>query len=306
LDLWNGHPMRTPESEIALTSVLAFEDPAGTARKIPNRRLFPVQFTLASEASKTTVALYSMNGQLANFEFAQALLPHKILQLSTHREMGAVLKTLLCCKRELRMLGPTTLWWLTDSENVARIFCRGSGDIVLMRLALQVLELALELNLELNAVWVSRSDPRLQKADALSKHVNSDDWSVHPEVFNTLQQWFGVFSVDLIASPENFKVSKYYLYSFSTLCAGVDAFSLSWEGENAYCAPSIALILRVIRKIEVTRMRGVLLIPMWRGARFWLHAFPDGRHLGEVFRSFKQLKVRTRSWGISPKDAFCG
>jgi hypothetical protein len=39
LDLWNGHPMRTPASEIALTSVLAFEDAAGTARKIPNRRL---------------------------------------------------------------------------------------------------------------------------------------------------------------------------------------------------------------------------------------------------------------------------
>jgi hypothetical protein len=37
LDLWNRHPMRTLESEIALTLVLAFEDPAGTARKIPNR-----------------------------------------------------------------------------------------------------------------------------------------------------------------------------------------------------------------------------------------------------------------------------
>jgi hypothetical protein len=107
---------------------------------------------LASDASKTTVASYGMNGQLANFEFTQALLPHKILQSSTHREMGAVLKTLLCCKRELRMASPTTLWWLTDSENVARIFCRGSGDIVLMRLAFQVLELALELNLDLNGV----------------------------------------------------------------------------------------------------------------------------------------------------------
>jgi hypothetical protein len=115
-----------------------------------------------------------------------------------------------------------------------------------------------------------------------------------------------VFSVDLFASPENFKVSKYYSYSFLLSCVGVDAFSLSWEDENAYCAPPIALILRVIRKIEVTRMRGVLLIPLWRGSRFWLHVFPDGRHLGVVFRSFRQLKVRTRSWSISPKDAFAG
>jgi hypothetical protein len=61
----------------------------------------------------------------------------------------------------------------------------------------------------------------------------------------------------LFASPENYKVSRYYSYSFSPSCAGVDAFSLSWEGENAYCAPPIALILRVIRKIKVTRMKGV-------------------------------------------------
>jgi hypothetical protein len=204
------------------------------------------------------------------------------------------------------MTSPTTLWWLTDSKNVARIFRRGSGDMALMRLALQLLELALELKLDLIVIWISRSDPRLQKVDALTKQVNSDDWSVHPDAFITLQQWFGVFSIDLFASPENFKVARCYSYSFSARSAGVDAFSLSWEGKNAYCAPLITLILRVIRKIEVSKMKRVLLIPLWRGARFWLHSFPDGRHLGGVFRSFRQLKVKTRSWRISPKDAFAG
>jgi hypothetical protein len=74
LDLWNGHPMRAPASEITLTLVLAFEDPAGTARKIPNRKLFPAQFTMASDASKTTVAAYGLSGRLRNFQFMQALL----------------------------------------------------------------------------------------------------------------------------------------------------------------------------------------------------------------------------------------
>jgi hypothetical protein len=78
LDQWNGHPMRTPESEIALTSVLAFKDPSGTARKVPNRILFPVHFTMASDASETTVASYGLNGRLKNFQFTQALLPHKV------------------------------------------------------------------------------------------------------------------------------------------------------------------------------------------------------------------------------------
>jgi hypothetical protein len=94
-------------------------------------------------------------------------------------------------------------------------------------------------------------------------------------------------SAVVIASPENFKVAKFYSYSFSADSAGVDAFSISWEGENAYCAPPIALILSAIRKIKVSKMTGVLLIPLWHGARFWLHAFPNGRHLGGVFRSFK-------------------
>jgi hypothetical protein len=62
LDRWNGHLMGTPASEITLTSVLAFKDPSGTARKIPNRKLFPIQFTMASDFSETTVALYGLNG----------------------------------------------------------------------------------------------------------------------------------------------------------------------------------------------------------------------------------------------------
>jgi hypothetical protein len=194
----------------------------------------------------------------------------------------------------------------SDSENVARIFRRGSGDLSLMQLALQVLEMALRLNLDFHPIWVSRTDPKLQKADALTKQVNTDDWSIHPEAFSMLQSWFGKFTVDLFASADNFKVAKFYSYAFSADSTGVDAFSMSWEGERAYCAPPIALILRTIRKIEVTKMTGVLLIPLWRGARFWLHAFPDGRHLGGVFKSFKQLKAKTRSWGMSPKDAFAG
>jgi hypothetical protein len=160
-DRWNGHPMRTPASEITLTSFLAFEDPAGTVRKIPNRRLFPAQFTMVSDASETTVASYGLSGHLRNFQFTQALLPHERAESSTHRaessthrEMSAVFKTLLCCQEELCMTSTTTLWWLTDSENVARIFRRGSGDLSLMRLALQVLEMALKLNLDFHPIWV--------------------------------------------------------------------------------------------------------------------------------------------------------
>jgi hypothetical protein len=55
----------------------------------------------------------------------------------------------------------------------------------------------------------------LQKADALTKQVNTDNWSIHPDAFGTFQQWFGKFSVDLFDSSENFKVAHFFSYAFS-------------------------------------------------------------------------------------------
>jgi hypothetical protein len=40
LDLWNGCPIRTSETAITLTSVLANKSPSDIVRKIPNRKLF--------------------------------------------------------------------------------------------------------------------------------------------------------------------------------------------------------------------------------------------------------------------------
>jgi hypothetical protein len=143
-----------------------------------------------------------------------------------------------------------------------------------MRQALQILELARGLNLHLQPVWVSCADPWLQKADALSKHINSYDWSVHWDAFESLRQMVGEFMVDLFASAQNFKVERYYSYSYTRTCAGIDAFTHTWDGEVAYCAPLIALIWQVIRKIEAFSMLGILITPLWRGAKFWLSAFP--------------------------------
>jgi hypothetical protein len=115
---------------------------------------------MASDVSDTTVAAYGLNGRLFNFLFTQVLLPQEIGLSSALREMVAIHKTLLCRGRTLKMLQTTTLWWLTDNSAVAQIFWKGSRDIVLMRQALQIFELARGLNLDLQPVWVSRADPR--------------------------------------------------------------------------------------------------------------------------------------------------
>jgi hypothetical protein len=53
------------------------------------------------------------------------------------------------------------------------------------------------------------------------------------------------------------------------------------------------LVTRVIRKIAVSKMSGLLLIPQWKSAKFWSIAFPDGRHLCDVFGSLEKLSLHT-------------
>jgi hypothetical protein len=149
---------------------------------------------------------------------------------------------------------------------------------------------------------VSRDHPWLQRADGLSKQIDTDNWSVWDGNFAFIARSFGPLPVDLFASAENAKVERFFSYSFENGCSGVDAFSFEWTGELAYIAPPVSLVTRVIKKISITRMTGVLLIPLWKSAKFWTFAFPDGRHLAEVFSELRVLSVRTSNWDTSTRD----
>jgi hypothetical protein len=85
-------------------------------------------------------------------------------------------------------------------------------------------------------------------------------------------------------------------------CSGVDAFTADWHGEWAYIAPHVSLVTRVIRKIAVSKMSGLLLNPLWKSAKFWSFAFPDGRHLCDVFGSLEKLSLCTSNWDVSVRD----
>jgi hypothetical protein len=140
----------------------------------------------------------------------------------------------------------------------------------------------------------------------MTKQVNTDDRSIHPEAFSTLQSWFGKFMVDLFASAENFKVAKFYSYAFSADSTGVDAFSMSWEGERAYCAPPITLILRTIRKIEVTKMTGVLLIPALARGAILASRISQWEAPGRCIQVLQAAQGQDEVMGYVSERSFCG
>jgi hypothetical protein len=120
--------------------------------------------------------------------------------------------------------------------------------------------------------------------------------------FDFLESLLGPFTVDFFASLENAKVERFFTHAHEAGCSGVDAFTVDWHGEWAYMDPPVSLVTRVIRKIAVSKTSGLLLIPLWKSAKFWSFAFPDGRHLCDVFGSSEELSLRTSNRDVSTKD----
>jgi hypothetical protein len=114
--------------------------------------------------------------------------------------------------------------------------------------------------------------------------------------FIDLEAQHGKFSVDLFATDRNTRCLRFFSKKFDEFGAGTDAFAFPWNGEHAYAAPPISLMVRVVRKMAATRMTGVLMVALWKGAQFWTHCLQDGRHLNRLFRSVQVVPVATKGW----------
>jgi hypothetical protein len=201
-----------------------------------------------------------------------------------------------------RPLEQVTLWWLTDNQNVEKMFAKGSGKLRIMKLVLDILKRGRALLLDLQPVWVSRDNPFLLKADAISKGIDTDNWEVSRSDYNHLNALFGPFSIDLFATCDNAKATRFYSRSWEIGTQGVDSFAQNWHGECAYVAPPVSLVMRTIRKIAITVMSGILIIPLWKNAKFWTFAFRDGIHLNSMFDSVQIVRMHTLAWEFSKKD----
>jgi hypothetical protein len=295
MDSWNGHPMRALHTGFTLASVLHDERAFSLDVKIPARPLAPVRALVSSNASDTLVAAYSVCG-LPDFTHVKTLSAVEATWSSSRRELCAVQHALEHLAAVYgRFPVHTTLFWLSDNQNVAKFLSKGSGKTAIMLQSLGIVLTARSLNLDVFAVWVRRDNPHLVKADALSKHVDTDNWSVTPEGFAEITALTDMpFTVDLFATAANAKINKFYCLTFETGCAGVDAFAHDWSGEQCYVAPPVSLICRVMRKISVSpACKGILIVPLWRSARFWTAAFEDGRHLNGLFALMRCVRLET-------------
>jgi len=101
-------------------------------------------------------------------------------------------------------------------------------------------------------------------ADALSRgRVSQGEWELAPRWVTWLFRNVHRPLVDLFATAENAKLPTFCSRYFHPRAWETDAFSLSWDGLDAYAFPPFSLIHRVLLKVRASRISILLVLPLW-------------------------------------------
>ncbi|XP_078688642.1 uncharacterized protein LOC144920363 [Branchiostoma floridae x Branchiostoma belcheri] len=207
-------------------------------------------------------------------------------QSSTWRELRAIFLVLSGLKEELAR---KHVKWYCDNTAAVKIVKVGSVKRYLQDIALDIFNVCNEYNIVLDATWIPRT--KNDKADALSRFFDVDDYEIDPPVFHYLNRKFGPHQVDRFANHLNKKLERFNSKSWCPSSEGIDAFSFDWAGQNNWLHPPVRMIPRVIKHMQDCKAFGTLIVPLWKSASFWTMLCKDGVHFDTFVHDFVDLRV---------------
>ena len=154
-------------------------------------------------------------------------------------------------------------------------------------------------------IHLRREDPRIQKADEGSKTVDTDDWQVDLATFKKFDSDMH-FSIDLFASDKNSQCKRFYSNFWCIGTLGIDAFCHDWDRETAWICPPIKLVLKVIRKIKISKIKGLLFVPEWQTADFWPEIFNQTQKPKHPFTHFQICRPFLMQENFDYRSPFSG
>ena len=205
---------------------------------------------------------------------------------STWRELSAVYLVLVSVATKLVNM---RVRWFTDNQNVVRILQVGSRKPELHEIALRVFSLAIECQIRLEPEWVPRE--LNERADFLSRIVDTDDWYVNPEVFAWLDTIWGPHTVDRFADCNNCQLPRFNSRCWNPGSEAVDTFTTNWHGENNWWCPPVSLVPRAIGHAEVCMAEGTLVVPEWPSAPFWPLLHPSAKEFADFVVDVQELPL---------------
>jgi len=269
--IFDNTPIRSAATEISVLSIIGPPSSFITKGFVANHVRTDDERIWASDASEYATCAYSVKGE--HLYYRGILTEEERALSSGHRELLAVTRTLEFYEHTGTMTGrPTNIYWLTDSQNLATFLMKGSGRSHIQKEVFKIMVLCKKLNIRIIPIHLLRDDPRIKVADDGSKMTDTDDWQVDIDTYQTSNRNYG-FTVDLFASSHNAKCEKYYSNFYCAGTSGIDAFSHQWDDEIAWICPPIKEVVRTIRKLKTSKVAGVLLVPEWKTADYWVEIF---------------------------------
>jgi hypothetical protein len=258
----------------------------------------------ASDASGYATCAYSIKGD--HLYFRGILNEDERMLSSGHRELLAVAKTMEYYEQTGTFTTKATnIYWLTDSQNLVTFLTKGSGKRHIQKDVFQIMIRCKRLNTRIIPIHLLRDDPRIKIADDGSKTTDTDNWQVDDQTFQRNRTRFK-FTVDLFASDRNSKCQRFYSNFFCPGTSGIDAFSHSWDDEVAWICPPIQEIIRIVRRLKTSRTTGILFVPKWKTADYWVEIFNNEGRLLWPFNYMETCRPFIIQGTYNPHSPFAG
>lgn len=191
-------------------------------------------------------------------------------QSSTWRELKAIHFALLSFHH---LISGKSVRWHSDSQSAVRITQIGSPKPDLHAIAADIFAFCKNHSISFSSEWVPRHVN--DYADSISKIIDYDDWCTTHTFFEYLDNLWGPHSIDRFASCKNTHLSRFNSRFLNPGCESVDAFSVSWSGENNWLVPPVYCISRVVQHLIACKGTGSLIVPYWPSSAFWPLLFQD-------------------------------
>lgn len=181
---------------------------------------------------------------------------------------------------------------LTDNKGVESITHVGSSKPHLQNLALDVFKGCKEKGIHLEVQWRPRDNYLLAHADRGSKSFDASSFSLDCESFGAMMEFFPEVSIDIDGMAEwwNKKSPLYFSRDEDIHSAGTNFFAQEIQNCSIYIFPPAGLIVPVILHLAHFKSRGLIIIPAWPSASFWLRIVPDGKHLAGWAERFLRFR----------------
>ncbi len=246
------------------------------------------QVIIFSDASITGCGALADCGDM---KFRYTWAEHEVSKSSTWRELKGVALALEAFSPNLK---GKCVKVHSDNTGVESIIKKGSMKRELHMLSLDIANTCKSMGIMLQVQWVPRE--LNVEADLISREVDLDDWGVSREFFDMIDSLYGPHTVDRFADNLNCRLPRFNSKYWCPNTSLVDAFSVSWEGENNWLVPPIVLIGQVIKHVKASRAMATLIAPAWPSAPFWPLLFSK-------YSSFANMIVRYRRFHHS-RDIF--